>query len=132
THEIGLRKSLGATRGDIRRQFLVEAIVLSSLGGVQGVLAGWALAAVVSTFTPLPARITLWSVAVALALGGSAGVILGVFPASRAARLVPITSLRAEERRLPPRLGIRNVGEGVGIAFDALRANKLRSGLTIL
>ena len=96
THEIGLRKSLGATRGDIRRQFLVEAIVLSSLGGVQGVLAGWALAAAVSTFTPLPARITLWSVGVALALGGSAGVIFGVFPAARAARLDPITALRAE------------------------------------
>ena len=96
THEIGLRKSLGATRADIRRQFLIEAVVLSTLGGLQGVLAGWALAAAVSTFTPLPARITLWSVAVALALGGSAGVIFGVFPASRAARLDPITALRAE------------------------------------
>jgi putative ABC transport system permease protein len=96
THEIGLRKSLGATRADIRRQFLSEAIVLSSLGGLQGVLAGWALAALVSTFTPLPARITLWSVGVALALGGSAGVVFGVFPASRAARLDPITALRAE------------------------------------
>jgi putative ABC transport system permease protein len=96
THEIGLRKSLGATRGDIRRQFLIEAIVLSTIGGLQGVLAGWALAAAVSAFTPLPARITLWSVGVALALGGSAGVIFGVFPASRAARLDPITALRAE------------------------------------
>jgi putative ABC transport system permease protein len=96
THEIGLRKSLGATRADIRRQFLIEAVVLSSFGGIQGVLAGWALAAVVSTFTPLPARITLWSVVVALALGGAAGVIFGVFPAARAARLDPITALRAE------------------------------------
>ena len=96
TQEIGLRKSLGATRADIRRQFLIEAIVLSSLGGLQGVLAGWALAAAVSAFTPLPARITLWSVGVALALGGSAGVIFGVFPATRAARLDPITALRAE------------------------------------
>jgi putative ABC transport system permease protein len=96
THEIGLRKSLGATRRDIRRQFLIEAIVLSSLGGLQGVFAGWGLAAAVSTFTPLPARITLWSVAVALALGGGAGVVFGVFPASRASRLDPITALRAE------------------------------------
>ena len=96
THEIGMRKSLGATRGDIHRQFLIEAIVLSTLGGLQGVLAGWALAAAVSTFTPLPARITLWSVAVALMLGGGAGIVFGVFPASRAARLDPITALRAE------------------------------------
>jgi putative ABC transport system permease protein len=96
THEIGLRKSLGATRRDIRRQFLIEAIVLSTFGGLQGVLAGWGLAAAVATFTPLPARITLWSVAVALALGGSAGVVFGVFPAARAARLDPITALRSE------------------------------------
>ncbi len=96
TAEIGLRKSLGATRADIRRQFLIEAIVLSTFGGLQGVLAGWGLATAVSAFTPLPARITLWSVALALALGGSAGIVFGVFPASRAARLDPITALRAE------------------------------------
>ncbi len=96
TQEIGLRKSLGARRRDIRRQFLIEAVVLSTLGGVQGVLGGWALAALVSTFTPLPARITLWSVGVALAVGAGAGIVFGVFPASRAARLDPITALRAE------------------------------------
>ncbi|HKT60559.1 MAG TPA: ABC transporter permease [Gemmatimonadales bacterium] len=96
TREIGLRKSLGARRADIRRQFLIEAVVLSTLGGLQGVVAGWALAFAVSSFTPLPARITLWSVAVALALGGGAGIVFGVFPAARAARLDPITALRAE------------------------------------
>ncbi|HEY8258841.1 MAG TPA: ABC transporter permease [Gemmatimonadales bacterium] len=96
TREIGLRKSLGARRRDIRRQFLIESVVLSSLGGIQGVFGGWGLAALVSTFTPLPARITLWSVAVALALGAGAGIVFGVFPASRASRLDPITALRAE------------------------------------
>jgi putative ABC transport system permease protein len=96
TREIGIRKSLGATQRDIRRQFLIEAVVLASLGGIQGVAGGWVLAAAVSSFTPLPARVTLWSVAVALALGASAGILFVVFPATRAARLDPITALRSE------------------------------------
>ncbi len=96
TREIGIRKSLGATRADIRRQFLVEAITLSTLGGALGVMAGWGLATVVSTVSPLPARITLWSVAVALSLGAATGILFGVYPATRAARLDPITALRRE------------------------------------
>ncbi len=96
TREIGIRKSLGATRADIRRQFLVEAIVLATLGGILGVLSGWALSAAVGQFTPLPARVTAWSIAMALVLGAGTGVLFGVYPASRAARLDPITALRAE------------------------------------
>jgi putative ABC transport system permease protein len=96
TREIGLRKSLGATRADIRRQFLVEALVLTSAGGALGVLIGWALAFGVSTFTPLPARITPWSVVLALAVGVGSGTLFGVYPASRASRLDPIAALRVE------------------------------------
>jgi putative ABC transport system permease protein len=96
TREIGVRKSLGATRADIRRQFLIEAVTLSFLGGILGVLAGWTLAVLVSTATPLPARVTGWSISVALALGASTGILFGVYPAARAARLDPITALRAE------------------------------------
>jgi putative ABC transport system permease protein len=95
-HEIGIRKSVGATRHDIRRQFLVEAVALASLGGLLGVLLGWGSALLVASATPLPARVTLWSVGAALALGASAGVLFGVYPATRAARLDPITALRAE------------------------------------
>jgi putative ABC transport system permease protein len=96
TREIGVRKSLGATRADIRRQFLIEAITLSSLGGFLGVMSGWTLALLVSSATPLPARVTAWSVGVALALGAGTGILFGVYPAARAARLDPITALRAE------------------------------------
>ena len=96
TREIGMRKSLGATRRDIQRQFLVEAATLSFLGGILGVVAGWSLALLVSYATPLPARVTLWSISLALALGVGTGLVFGVYPASRAARLDPMTALRAE------------------------------------
>jgi putative ABC transport system permease protein len=89
-------KSVGARARDIKRQFLAEAIVLTFLGGIAGVLAGWAFAQLVAAVSPLPARVTGWSVAVALALGGGVGVLFGVYPASRAARLNPIAALRAE------------------------------------
>jgi len=95
TREIGIRKSLGARRRDILRQFLVEAILLSSLGGIIGILSGGMLALLISSVSPLPARVT-WSVGVALLLGAGTGILFGVYPASRAARLDPITALRQE------------------------------------
>jgi putative ABC transport system permease protein len=96
TREIGIRKAVGARARDIERQFLVETILLSALGGVIGVLSGWAFAFAISVVSPLPARITWWSVAVALGLGAGIGVIFGVYPARRAARLDPVTAMRAE------------------------------------
>ena len=96
TREIGVRKSLGASRRDIRRQFLAESMTLSLLGGVAGLAAGLGLAVLVQAATPLPARVTLWSVGVALSLGISVGVVFGVYPAIRAARLDPIEALRYE------------------------------------
>jgi putative ABC transport system permease protein len=96
TREIGIRKSLGARRRDIRNQFLAESVTLAALGGVLGLSGGVALAWVVSLISPLPARVTLWSVAVALGLGASVGVIFGVYPAVRAARLDPVVALRYE------------------------------------
>ncbi|HEY9384214.1 MAG TPA: ABC transporter permease [Gemmatimonadales bacterium] len=96
TREIGIRKSLGARQRDILRQFLVEAVLLSSLGGLMGILGGALLALLISTVSPLPARVTAWSVGVALLLGAGTGILFGVYPASRAARLDPITALRQE------------------------------------
>jgi putative ABC transport system permease protein len=96
TREIGIRKAVGARARDIERQFLAEAIALSVAGGLVGVVSGWAFAELVSAASPLPAKITWWSVILALALGASVGVLFGVYPARRAARLDPITALRAE------------------------------------
>jgi putative ABC transport system permease protein len=96
TREIGIRKSLGATNRDIRRQFLAEAVTLTSIGGLLGLAAGFLLATLVATVSPLPAVVTLWSAATALTLGASVGLIFGVYPASRAARLDPIVALRHE------------------------------------
>ena len=96
TREIGIRKAVGARSRDIERQFLVEAIALAMIGGMTGVLGGWAFAELVATVSPLPARITAWSVLLAVTLGAGVGVLFGVYPARRAARLDPITALRAE------------------------------------
>jgi putative ABC transport system permease protein len=96
THEIGIRKALGARARDIRRQFLLEAVAMATLGGLLGVVAGTAFAQVIALVSPLPARVSLGSVIGALALGASVGVVFGVVPASRAARLDPITAMRAE------------------------------------
>ncbi|MEX2182695.1 MAG: ABC transporter permease [Gemmatimonadaceae bacterium] len=96
TREIGIRKAVGARARDIERQFLAETVALSALGGVLGVVAGWAFALLVALASPLPARITWWSVAVALGLGAGIGVIFGVYPARRAARLDPIAAMRTD------------------------------------
>lgn len=96
THEIGLRKAVGATSADVRRQFLAESVALAMLGGLLGVIGGAGLAMLVAAVSPLPARVTGWSVAVALVLGAGIGVLFGVYPAARAAKLDPITAMRAE------------------------------------
>ncbi len=96
TREIGVRKSLGARRRDILRQFLAEAVTLSLVGGLLGLGAGMGLAALINVATPLPARVTLWSVMVAISLGAGVGILFGVYPAARAARLDPVVALRSE------------------------------------
>ncbi len=96
TTEIGLRKSLGARRRDILRQFLVEATTLSTIGAAVGVGTGIALAGLVAAVTPLPASVAPWSIVVGVLLGAGVGVAAGVYPATRAARLDPIAALRQE------------------------------------
>jgi len=95
TSEIGLRKALGARSGDVLQQFLIESLVLSSLGGVIGSAIGIGAVSVVALVTPLPATIGAGTVLLTVGLSGSIGLFFGVVPARRAARLDPIVALRS-------------------------------------
>ena len=96
TREIGLRKALGARRSDILMQILTESIVLSVFGGVVGTIFGAATALVISRFTPIPAAVELWSVALGIGITAAVGLFFGLYPSMRAARLDPIEALRRE------------------------------------
>ena len=95
TQEIGLRKALGARSGDVLQQFLVESLVLASLGGAIGTATGLGTVAVIAAVTPLPATIGATTVLVTVGLSGSIGLFFGVVPARRAAHLDPIVALRS-------------------------------------
>jgi len=96
TREIGVRKALGARRREILNQFLVEALVLTSAGGLLGVLAGNLVALLVRTLTPLPASMPWWSFVIGFCFSGVVGLFFGLMPAVRASRLDPIEALRYE------------------------------------
>jgi putative ABC transport system permease protein len=96
TREIGIRKSLGARRRDIRRQFLVESATLALIGAGLGIGTGLGLAGLVDATTPLPASVAPWSIVTAVILGAGVGIAAGLYPATRAARLDPVNAMRQE------------------------------------
>jgi putative ABC transport system permease protein len=96
TREIGLRKALGARQRDVLVQFLVEAVLLTTVGGLIGIAIGIAGSLAVNRLSPLPASIEWWSPVVAFVVSAAVGIFFGVFPARRAGRLDPVVALRTE------------------------------------
>jgi putative ABC transport system permease protein len=99
TREIGIRKAVGARRRDILVQFLIEAIGLTGIGGILGILLGWGITVVVHQIpaaASIPIAITTGTVAIAVGVSVAIGVVFGLYPAMRAARLHPIQALRYE------------------------------------
>jgi len=96
TREIGVRKALGATKREVMWQFLVEAATLTLVGGFVGMLFGWGIAFLLHNFTPVPAYVPLGSIFVALLMAAFTGLLFGIYPASKAARLDPVEALRYE------------------------------------
>jgi putative ABC transport system permease protein len=95
TREIGLRKALGARRRRVLMQFVIEAVLLASCGGVIGVLLGFA-GTWLGRFLDFPAEVPLWAVALGLGVSSSIGLLAGIYPAWRASRLDPAVALRCE------------------------------------
>jgi len=96
TREIGIRKAIGARQNDVLWQFLVEALTLSTVGGLLGILIGYGAAAGIASVSPLPYAVQIWSVMLGLVLAVTVGVGFGLYPARSAARLDPVEALRHE------------------------------------
>jgi putative ABC transport system permease protein len=96
TREIGLRKAVGARQRDVLTQFLIEAVLLTTIGGVLGIGIGVGAALLVNQVSPLPAVVAWWSILLAFGVSVAVGVFFGVAPARRAGRLDPVVALRTE------------------------------------
>jgi putative ABC transport system permease protein len=96
TKEIGIRMAVGATRTDILWQFLIEAMVLTCIGGILGLIFGEISSLLMNWLSPLPAYVPLWTILVGLAVSGMVGIVFGLYPAWKAAKLNPIDALSFE------------------------------------
>jgi len=96
TKEIGVRKAVGATKLNILSQFLIEAVVLTAIGGLAGLAVGEVASLLMNKYSPLPAYVPLWAIAVGVGISAAVGIVFGLWPAWKAARLNPIDALRWE------------------------------------
>ena len=96
TREIGIRRAMGAKRRNIMTQFLAETVILSAFGGLLGVLIGISIPYLVTRFAGMATVITAWSLGIAFSTSALVGLIFGLYPARRAARMDPIEALRHE------------------------------------
>jgi putative ABC transport system permease protein len=96
TKEIGIRKAVGARQKDIRTQFLIEAVMVTAIGGVFGVLTGFGVAWLIALLIGFPLLFSIWSAVLGVSMSSFVGVVSGLWPAWRAAKLDPIEALRAE------------------------------------
>ena len=96
THEIGIRKSVGARRQDILNQFLVESSMLAGIGGLMGVILAWTVAIIIRGVTPVPMAVPASAVLIGVTLSVAVGLFFGIYPAQRASKLDPIEALRVE------------------------------------
>jgi len=96
TKEIGIRKAVGATRLNILSQFLIEAVVLTAIGGLAGLAVGEVASLLMNKYSPLPAYVPLWAIGIGVGISAAVGIVFGLWPAWKAARLDPIEALRWE------------------------------------
>jgi putative ABC transport system permease protein len=96
TKEIGVRRALGATQSDIRRQFLTESVMQCIVGGAVGILGGFFCAVALRNLTSFPASVQTWVALLGLFLSSVIGLFFGIYPAVRASRLDPVVALRAD------------------------------------
>ena len=96
TKEIGIRKAVGATKINILSQFLIEAVVLTAIGGLLGLIVGEIASLLMNRYSPLPAFVPLWAIAMGIGISAAVGIVFGLWPAWKAARLDPIEALRWE------------------------------------
>jgi putative ABC transport system permease protein len=94
--EIGIRMAVGARRKDILIQFLIEAVTLSTMGGIIGIFLGFIIAKLISAATPLPSSVEPLSIVIAILVSMSVGTFFGIYPARKASRLNPIDAVRSE------------------------------------